>query len=591
MNIQTSIEFFHVDTSCNPIIWLWGFSGCQGKVLLPSIKLSCIKIPNFLSINNADTIISTLSTISTALAAILGIIMAILLVSFELLHKTYSYYAYSEIFDIKELKILFIFYLFTIFISIFSIVIIEDPLSFRNINLTYLSISLFLICLIILYPCIKRILINPISKKRIEELIEKIDYETIEEIENQSATLSYLEKFMRNPINILSEIVMRTIKDDDRFTPQFIIIKSKEKLIELLDHADNDQDKRKIIKGFLSIFQNSTSQALKNKNLTIIERNIKVIEEIHTFCAEKHMPWHNLVELNDYLQTILEKIVNIGSTRLFNKGMWTIEEIFRMHLKYNIPPEEEIDSLFPGKDVEKIDSKDQIEKDLQWDNVSKNYIYMIFQVTEKAIELKRSELISKGLRELTHIASNIIELDLGEKQKNAIMIDCYMYVEELITRCINQSMYGKIPYLSPFWHSDIYNIIKKNAVYSHIPIKSFGNILIELIEKGIPDTYEFSKMKNIAILVANKIDDYPHYPKVLCYICNLFNEIRELLEERLKLNAMINVMEKEKNIEIYSLITEYLKSINKLIEKSNNESIKQHMKSILEKFKNIEEFK
>ncbi|MBU7032145.1 MAG: PqqD family protein [Theionarchaea archaeon] len=36
MDIQTSIEFFHVDTSCNPIIWLWGFLGCQGKVLPPS---------------------------------------------------------------------------------------------------------------------------------------------------------------------------------------------------------------------------------------------------------------------------------------------------------------------------------------------------------------------------------------------------------------------------------------------------------------------------------------------------------------------------------------------------------------------------
>lgn len=551
------------------------------------------QLPNILYIKDASAATTALSMIATALASILGIIIAILLVSFELLHRTYAHYAFEEVFRARELKLLFTFYLATISISVLSATIIENPPSIRNLNLLYLSMFLFFICVAILYPCSKRILTSTKSRERIITLIEGINFESIKELENHSqSALSYINTIEKNPIYILSEIAVRSIKDDDCLTAQLILIESREKLLKLLKQPENSQNRRVIIRHFLIIISNTTHQAIKNQQIITLNAALNMIEAIHSFCAKNKFPWDEVVELNQTLKEMLEQMMEVGLESMVRQGMWTIEKIFKEHLMHNVPPESEIRSLHMGKDTGEDIPRD-INIELQWETTSKDYVHMIYQIIEKAIELRKGYSIRSGLSSLTRIVDGVVRLDLGNLQKGAIVWKCYDYAQELILRCADAKLYERIPFLSPFDHVEIYHFLERNIEFSRIPLRYFGETLVQLTEKGIVDTYDFWRFSYIGDLAIDKIDDSELHAEALIYICKVFNRIRSIIEGRIVEKGIMNVIEREKYLNAYADIFDYLNEIDGSIERENkrNDQVKLEIFSLLKEFKNKEDFK
>lgn len=116
------------------------------------------KIGSYVAFKNGQAVSAVLSRIVGALASILGIVVAILLVAFEIMRKTYAYYAVKEFFEDKYFRSLFAIFVSTILISTYTLFTMEEIPTAKNVVLSYLSFFLFFVCMVILYPCVKRIL-------------------------------------------------------------------------------------------------------------------------------------------------------------------------------------------------------------------------------------------------------------------------------------------------------------------------------------------------------------------------------------------------------------------------------------------------
>ena len=532
--------------------------------------------PNFLGIENPIAATTILSTIASTLASILGIIIVVLLVAFEILRKTYDYYALREFFQDSKFKQLFAFYLSTIFISIISMATVNNQLSVRNLNLFYFSALLFLICMVIIYFYSKAILFSAFSEKRIKEIVGKIDLEAVsqfdENVQETQPLSAYVQSMKENPIYLLSEVAIRRIKDDDRLTPQLILIESTKRLLDLISQPDGSHSKRATINAFLIIVGDSAYQVISKRQKRTLMTILRVIEEIHSFCAQNKVPWHEVIELNQMFQAILEQVIEANLDGVARRGLWTIERIFSEHLKNNVPLESELQSFQILKDNEKDVPYDS-EKELQWKNVSNEYIKMLYELIKKAIELKKRELVFTGLRCFTRTASTIINSKLGDLQKTEIVSRCYYYAEFLTIRSANEGLYSRMLALSPFDWSDISDALDKKTVFSKLPLEYFGETLIQLAQRGVLDISDVNELGKIGTSVIEKIDVSDLHVEALSYIFRIFDKIREIFDDKIS---------EVENANVYLEILRETQSLTKSIERCNehNEILERELSSI-----------
>lgn len=543
--------------------------------------------PNILGIENPVAATTILSTIASTLASILGIIIVVLLVAFEILRKTYDYYALREFFQDIKFKQLFALYLSTISISIISIATVNNQLSVRSLNLFYSSAFLSFICITILYFYSKAILFSVSSEKRIKEIVGKIDFEAVsqfdKDVQKTQPLSAYVQSMKENPIFLLSEVAIRRIKDDDRLIPQLVLVESVKRLLGLISQPNDSHNKRTTINAFLVIVEDSAHQAISKRQKRTLMTVLRVIEEIHSFCAQNRLAWHEVIELNQIFQAILEQVMEANLDGVARRGFWTIERIFNEHLKNNVPLESEL-QLFQTLKGSKKDIPYDREKELQWENVSNEYIKMLYELIKKAIELKKRELVFTGLRCFTRTASTIINLKLGDLQKVGIVSWCYYYAEILTIRSADEGLYSKVLALSPFDWLNISDALDKNTGFSKLPLEHFGETVIQLAQREVLDIFDVNELGKIGISVIKKIDVSDLHVEALRYILRIFDKTREILEDKIN---------KAENANVYLEIFRETQGLMKSIERCNkhNEVLERELSSVLEKFKTPEEVK
>jgi hypothetical protein len=453
-------------------------------IIIGFLFLAAIIMPNFnmLTIDDIPNILTILTIIPTALSSILGILVAIMLVLFGTLRKIYASNAFKELLQSYKLKSLFTLYISTILISILAIVKKE------NIFLSYLSILLFFACIIILYPLFKSALDKPTSKIKIKKIIDEITFENINKISRMARAridppipLNYQLKIIEeHPIFILKEITIRAIKNYEKITLKVILSESTNRLLNLLKENDGSYDNRNIINTFLTILSNAIDQAIEQKEEEILYIVLIEIEEIHKFCAKNNILWHDVIELNETLDNLLEKSVKNGFNEVVFRGIFTVKRILFMHLLENVPIENKLNLLYLGKKIKK-DISDNYEEEIQWEMVSTTYLGMLSSVVKKSIELKKEQLIFTGINCFSNIASEIMSLSLGNFQKKDIISTCYYYIETYILECAENKI--KITRFA-FNYLVIEKALKNDTVYSKIPLIRFAETLIQLSKKG-----------------------------------------------------------------------------------------------------------
>ena len=547
--------------------------------------LSPVEVPNFLNITNITGAVTTSVIIAGSLAAILGIVVAILLVVLEVLRRTYASYALKEFFQSKQLKRLFVLYISTILISTVGVANVKEPLSSRNINILYLSMALFVTCMIILYPHFRTILFSTGSKRRIRKIAAMINYQDVWSLTRrhaQTPASDYISAIEENPIFVLSEVAIRTIKEGDRITPKVVLMESTQKLLSMIGEIDNAQEKRGFINAFSIIIRNSAKQAILERQGGTLRTVLDIIEDVHTYSAANKLPYYTLYEIDELLGEILKEAIQSDFDEIAREGMWLIKRVAQKHLKANVPEESEIYLLQIRKD-RKTDVPHDTDKDLQWEHVSSAYIGMLGRLTEEAIELKKGYLAATGMRCFPSLASEINNYGLGPLQKEDIVRWCYYYAKKLTLKCADEGLYGKVLMLSPFEASSINRILEKRADFSKEPLLAFGETLVQLAQKTPLDRYTLNNLGAIGRGCVNKVDNGNIFTEALLYICRVFDKIREILETE-------NIPE---NRNAYVEASQQVKSLVKWFESKDkhNKRIEEELAKVIGNFnKRLQDF-
>ena len=549
-----------------------------------------IFLPNVLGIRNVSAGIALLSTIIGSLAAILGIVIAVMLVAFEILRKTYSAYAFKSFFQDTRLKEIFSIYASTIIVSVLTLASLSDPLNSRDIDLIYLSLLLFAGSLIILFPYSQKIIGSTQSKKRIEDILEKIDGAAIRffRLSTHSMVTPVLDDSGRyevvtsiieeNPIYILKEVAVRSLKDDDLIIPRFVLAESTRKLLAILKNVDERDKARDTINVFLIIIRGTARQAIKSRQEGILYAILGAIEGIHSFCAENKLPWYVVIELNNALVEIIEETIKSDLTNVSKYGLYTIERIMKAHLEKNTPSEDEIWTLhiYSGEKVQH-----DTNKSLQWQDVSDRYIRMVSNLTETAIDLQKSEVVNTGLFVLENIASEAMNLDLGDRQKTPIIRWCYYYIEKSILKSVEEGLYSKGAVRPIFYGMDA--ALEKKAKFSNIPLITFSKILIQLAEKNSLDSFILNDLGTLGRDSITKVEENTIYKDSVLYIIKVFDKIKNITEKNLN----------EENKQIYVEINTQLNSFTRWMESSTKKNcdVEIALDKILNSFDKLDQIK
>ena len=535
-----------------------------------------IFLPNVLEIRNVSVGISVLSTIIGSLSAILGIVIAVMLVAFEILRKTYSAYAFKNFFQDEHLKEIFSIYTSTIIVSVLALASLSDPLNSRDINLIYLSLTLFVGSLLVLFPYSQKIISSTQSNKRIGDLVKRIDSKETKFFRRQN----YLRDptlIEENPIFILSEVTVRALKNDDQILSHFIVDKSTEKLLTILNNVDNYDEAGETIDAFLNIYKNAASQATKSCQERTLYEVLGAIEGIHYFCAENKIPWNVVIGLNDTLVEIIEGTTESDLINASQQGLYAIGRIMKMHLEKNSPYEDEI-WLLSTKDDKNI--QDEINKDLQWADISDRYTRMISSITETAIELQKGEIVNTALYVLEGIALAVMDMNLGDRQKTLIIERCYYDVEKIVLKCVDAGLYRKGTIKPP---SAFVNASKKEAKFSNIPVIAFSNILIQLAQRNLLDSFSLNMLGTFGRSSIHKIEEGEFYKDSILFIIKTFNKIKNIIEEDLN----------EENKLFYMELNTQLNSFKKWMEnyKKNDSDVETALSDAINSFSKVGQIK
>jgi len=493
------------------------------SIIVIIIFILPIKLPENCKFDNLSTV---LSVIISSLSAILGIVVAIQLVAFEILRRKFYSFAYKEFFKSKNSKYLYIRFIVSIILSILTLLTLKESASNLNYLFTYLSLFLFLYCLIILFPSTKRLMLLSISKEKILELINNIDIKTIENYTNTSTPESVkqrIETIENNPIYILSDICVRSIMEEDRITPHFILIETGSRLIDLLNNSDKRNEARTIINSFFMIYKPTFIKAIHYKQSGVISTLLDVIERLHNYCADNKFVWVSMIEMDEDIEKIIIRLIKEGNTDLSQRGIWLLKRVFLKQLFNNLPPEEEIDCLFDFDPDRKVDH----DKSSQWNHIGRDYLYMFDKIISIAINSERSEAVETGLSSLISIADEVNESTIGDRKKNSIISFCYNYASSLSIKSVDAGLLKRSQFLIPF--DSMYSIINSAKDYSKLALKYVGNTYIEIAKRSNLNIFHIYEIVPIGRHCMSKVGQSDFYEEASIYLIDILNELQHIV--------------------------------------------------------------
>lgn len=553
------------------------------SILILTIILISIpfQLPNILDISNHNSAISLLSSIIGALSSILSIIIAIILVSYQLQKNIYSSYAYQHLFESSIVKHSILFYTYTIIISIICMSNIDNPLSKNNINIIYLAILLFLISIVLLFPFAKYIIFSSFSKNKILKLIERINSNDIYYLQyNNEFNADHVNFIENNPIYLLSDISVKSIQENDRLLSRLILHESTNKLLNILEHSKGKHEKRNIINVFSIIIYNSFKAAINFKShIGIFYEIFKSLENIHLFCSKNKVEWHEVIELNEMLESISHEIIKSNNNEISRYSFYTINRIFISHLQNNLPNEKDIWELHinePG-----FKSTHNVDASLQWSHVRDEYIRMIYKLSETAILGNNEKLFNTSLFMYKDIISNILRSKLGLKQIKYLSSNVVYYCIKTIIEAKKHNI--NITYLSlPIDSFTIIDSIKNDNEISKFHLIKLSEIIIILTQNEIYDIHIHNELGTIGRSCIENINSDKIYLQMVFFILDVFNQLRILLEKN------ISTESKKSLIEIFKQVSSF--DAWKKSKKLRNKKFSYKLNKILNDFKNVSKY-
>jgi hypothetical protein len=475
-----------------------------------------------------NSLITLLGAAAAVLASIIAIAVAVALVALEILRGTYAGGALREVFRDATLRHLITLYFFTIVLALGLAGSVGSVITPRQIALSYWVGVLLVICLVVLYPSVKRILSSTrVSGRRVTQLLASISLEAAIEISHPSGRRpsEVLRGLEEHPLFVLSEVALRSISAGDRITPRLIIFETGSRLVALMQevHQRGDYEMRELINGFVGLFRTVVRVALKHRDEIALGSVIATIATIHEAAATLKLPYHHLIEMDEFLRDLSVACAEEGLEQSSRSTFWSVREILLAHLTHNVPPEPEIWTLHLN-DRNAVEGDKDHSKSLQWDNVKRTYIDIAVRATAAASRGGRTALTSTGLITLGHIMEDVAKLaTLGPKQKTRIISECLYHAEELI--CKSPLKDEQFLLLYPFEMISLSGWLEEDQPWSRVALIRLCSTLVRLAESKRLGRYPVNELAAMARGYIRQAAQEPRFAEAVVLICDTFERI------------------------------------------------------------------
>jgi hypothetical protein len=398
---------------------------------------------------HADSLTTLLATAAAVLASIVSIAIAVILVAFQMLRTTYSGYSPREILRIGALDRFLTLYLSTIALALFVMTTVGTTIGEKTAVLSYLVGILFLSCLVAVVPLVRKTLYaTKIDASRINDLVQAIDAGVVDhwEVINRKSLEFTPTEIEQDPLFILSEMAIRSLREKDRVTPRLVIGTVRNRLLTMLKTAPNTSTDRarEIFKAFLVVLRPTGAQAIEQRDESTVESVVATLGLAQEVAAKNRLSWDSLVEWNESLEEIAVQCANSRLQLALRRTLGWVGRSFEAQLRNNVPPEARVWMLHQDH-AGPIQNTD-IEEANQWWTVSRTYPGIVTSVIAAAIKARNADGAGAGLfafGQMTGVVEAIATL--GPGQKRSILGFCFHSAARLAIKTVDEL--GELPLL------------------------------------------------------------------------------------------------------------------------------------------------
>lgn len=263
-------NFYKIKRRVNENLFM-DFKVIGGFIFILSLLIT-FYYPNttFITIPSKQNIESTLDNFLKATTVFIGIIISLLILSFQNFNKNFGRYAFIGFLKLRSVKILFTLYIINILFSIYSLSYVREIQEIDTYGKIIFVISILINVLLIflLFPISFQLLRKSQSRYNVQSILTLINDKWIYTYQFYSRNgIPSIEIIDNDPLNILKETCLISIKNDDFITYELLL----ESLYEHLKEIVKKHEYKNISLNCYFYFE--FSEFLKSISLNVINTN------------------------------------------------------------------------------------------------------------------------------------------------------------------------------------------------------------------------------------------------------------------------------------------------------------------------------
>jgi hypothetical protein len=544
------------------------FASLIMSAILSFSLLYLFKQMKFLNLTNVSTAISILTAIASILASIIGIIIAISLVSFSLQREIYGSSAFERFFQNLPFRFLLWFFISTIIITILASVSIGQNITVINQWLFKAALFLFIYCLLILPFGVQEILTSGEPKRRIKRSIDSL----IKVIKNTKVAELSLSLELQRKVSSLKEIFLGMLREDDRNGIALILSEFSKKNLENFENKNGVANSEKFKYG-LNLLEYFSMESFKHKNEFALREILNCLREVRETVVACNQKTDLMSSIDEFIRRFLLQGVENDFVSVCGKGFEFLEENLTNDLK-----------VHPYFCINKA-NKDSFEtiKYFQETYLETAYLSTLDRIMEKAIDLKRYDIIHRGLLSIQTITASVVLNDnLDNYVRQNIINKSYALIKLITIKCVDKKVYERVSESIFYAFGIIFHFFTKDTYMYETPTKYFSQTLIYIAARGAIDLnyYEMGLpyMFGTAKKSLEHLSDNEHFLNILNIVIDTFVGISIAVENK------TNPLEEAR---VNAVISTYFETLLNLMKDENihNGALEKKILSILDKLK------
>lgn len=464
-------------------------------------------------------------------ASIFGVLIAVILLTFQFVKNNAFRRKDGNILTKAIVTNLVGIAVSILILTLLSYLTIHDFRQSNNLSIAYFHGFIFIGFIISIYPATKRILGTANTLKNTVDEIRNLKIEKFEEV----STLQF-EKYISKKNNLslirVRQELLNYVSESDYEAYTTILEELNNKAIELVDKGQNRELTGVVFRGMSLVWNAGNFEALRVGNYQFYETVWECIEELYEYAAKEKIYLLHFEELDFFLRDFIKFLSRNKLGDSLSSGAKILSTILKQNLKFNCPPQEEINDLYFMFDEGKK-MPHHIDSSIQWDKINE-FIYLLNNIQTKAIEN-----IDKELFDTCRIKLEYIVKDIGWNRFPNLKVYQEAYI---VMRIISHQTYNgfianeESLFKESMWtfHIDssfISELIKNERFYIGRILEDISDFIIKSQRKERLDNFfSLNYWGALGRHISKVYLENTTAQKAMDYILDTFNKLKEEIE-------------------------------------------------------------